>query len=221
LNASSRARFQLIRARDKFVLYLITPPEITDEARFFPRCEEVLKAGISVIQYRNKEASRSRAFHRARRLRELCHGYGALFIVNDEIDMATAAGADGVHLGQNDFPLEMARKLAGDERIIGISTHNMMEARAAWEGGADYIGYGALFRTNSKEDAASGTLDGLREIASRISIPVIGIGGITPENISSVAETGAAGAAVISAVWGRESVSKAVESLASSVQTKR
>ncbi|HAK89826.1 MAG: thiamine-phosphate diphosphorylase [Nitrospirae bacterium GWC2_46_6] len=157
----------------------------------------VLKAGIRWIQYREKNKTRREMFDDARKLRELTRKFDACFIVNDYADIALAVDADGVHLGQDDLPVKETRKIMGN-RIIGISTHNIKEALNAEKEGADYIGFGSIFPTATKEDVILQGLNALVKIKQSVKIPVIAIGGITADNVKPVFETGCAGVAVSS-----------------------
>jgi thiamine-phosphate pyrophosphorylase len=194
----------------KIKICLITPPFIGHPETFYSKVEEALSFGIRSIQFRNKVLSKREALKISLKLREITRLYEALYLVNDEIDLALASDADGVHIGQEDFPLEWARKLLGRDRIIGISTHDLREALEAEEGGADYVGFGSIFPTSTKEKTVEVGLEGLRKVSRRISIPVLAIGGISQENFSAVFKNGAAGAALISAVWSQDSVKEAV-----------
>lgn len=141
---------------------------------------------------------------------EMCR----LFIVNDRVDIAMASGADGVHLGQSDIPLETARRLMGDDAIIGISVDNVEQAVAAEEGGADYVGVGAVFRTSTKPDAMQGVgLGAVFEVRQAVDIPVVAIGGINRGNIQDVIRAGADSAAVVSAVVAQNDVAAAAHEL--------
>jgi len=157
----------------------------------------LLESGIRCFQYREKSKTKKEMFYEALELREITKKYNALLIVNDYADLALAVDADGLHLGQDDLPLAEARKVMGD-RIIGISTHNILEAREAEKGGADYIGFGPIFHTTTKDAGVPKGLDALKEIKSSVKIPVIAIGGIKAENVKSVLETGCYGVAVSS-----------------------
>jgi thiamine-phosphate pyrophosphorylase len=159
----------------------------------------VLDAGVRIVQYREKNASRRRIYEEAVALRELTVSYGALLIINDHADIALAVGADGVHLGQDDLPLAETRRLMGG-RIIGISTHSIGEAEAAAAGGADYIGYGPVFHTTTKDAGRPQGVDNLRVITHNVSVPVVAIGGIDNTSIESVFDAGAAAAAVATAI---------------------
>ena len=160
-----------------------------------------IAGGADTIQFRQKEGSTREMIGIAEEMQDLCRKAGVTFLVNDRVDVAIAAHADGVHLGQSDFSIPLARKLLGDEAVIGGSAGNVEEARKCLAEGADYVGFGPVYTTSSKEDAgpASG-LELLGQIVRGIPLPIIAIGGITTENIPLVMEAGAHGVAVISAV---------------------
>ncbi len=159
----------------------------------------VLEAGVSFIQYRDKNRTRREIYEEALRLRELTLQHRAAFIVNDHVDIALAVDADGVHLGQDDLPLAEARRIMGG-KIIGISTHSLTEAKEAEAGGADYIGFGPIFLTTTKDAGSPQGIDNLRSIKQNVCIPVVAIGGISAENIAYVFEAGADAAAVATAI---------------------
>ncbi|MGE5190711.1 MAG: thiamine phosphate synthase [Gemmatimonadota bacterium] len=164
---------------------------------------EALAGGCRVVQYRDKEASPAALLARARGLAGACRAAGAIFIVNDRLDVALLSEADGCHLGQDDLPLEEARRIAPPHFILGASTHDVVEARRAQALGADYIGVGAIFPTTSKADAAEPR--GLRlvsEVAAAVAIPAIAISGVTRGNAREVLRAGASGFAVISDLFG-------------------
>ena len=163
--------------------------------------EQAAGCGIRLFQYRNKTGSPRDVFVKAGELRDVAVRAGALFIVNDRCDVALAVEADGVHLGQEDLPLDLARSIMGPSKIIGISTHRPEEVTQATRGGADYIGYGPLFPTTTKEThVAPVGLAGLREIRSLTTLPVFAIGGITVDALEEIVDSGANGVAVASAV---------------------
>lgn len=157
----------------------------------------VLEAGIRLIQYREKNRTGRDIYAIALRLRDITNLYKASLIINDRVDIALAVDADGVHLGQDDLPLKDARTLMGD-RIIGISTHNVMEAVEAEKGGADYIGFGSIFHTATKDVGALQGIRAIRAVKDAVGIPVIAVGGIKVENARSVFKAGADGIAVSS-----------------------
>ena len=160
----------------------------------------VLRAGVRWIQYRDKESSRREIFREAVKLRGLTRDFHSILIINDHPDIALASDADGVHLGQDDLPLREARRVMGEDKLIGISTHSMEQAVEAGESGADYIGFGPIFQTATKDAGTPQGISELRRIKSSVSIPVVAIGGINAENAGSVFESGADAVAVASAV---------------------
>jgi thiamine-phosphate pyrophosphorylase len=161
---------------------------------------QAIAAGIRTIQLREKQLSKKELYREALSMRSLTLKHKMTFIVNDYIDIALAADADGVHLGQDDMPIKEARKIMGKEKIIGISTHSLKQAISAVEAGADYIGFGPMFQTSTKDAGSPKGLKILKEIRKHIKIPIVAIGGIKPENVSSVLEAGADAVAVMSAI---------------------
>lgn len=159
----------------------------------------VLEAGVRIVQYRDKDRTRREVYEEAIKLRELTSRYGAMLIINDHADIALAVDADGVHLGQDDLPLREARRIMG-RRIIGISTHSMAEATEASEGGADYVGFGPVFHTTTKDAGSPQGLDNLRVIKQNVRVPVVAIGGISQETLAAVLEAGADAAAIATAI---------------------
>lgn len=157
----------------------------------------VLDSGVRWIQYREKDKDRLSIFKEAVRLRQLTQKYNAALTINDHSDIAEAVDADGLHLGQEDMPIKEARRVVR-ERIIGISTHSLLEAVLAEKEGADYIGFGPIFETKTKEAGTPKGPESLREIKRNVKIPVVAIGGIRLENIASVFEAGADAVAVAS-----------------------
>jgi thiamine-phosphate pyrophosphorylase len=154
-----------------------------------------------MIQLRDKAGDLRALLPQARAIRALCRSHGAIFIVNDRLDLALAAGADGVHVGQEDLPAEATRPLLGPGRVVGVSTHSREQAEAARASGADYIGFGPMFATGTKDTGYTPRgLEALREIRAAVSLPILAIGGITLENVVEVIAAGATAPAVISAV---------------------
>ncbi|HEX6941018.1 MAG TPA: thiamine phosphate synthase [Longimicrobiales bacterium] len=193
---------------------------ITDRRLAAPRAVEdvvraALEAGAPAVQLRDKDANGRALFEQAVRLRTLTARFGALLFVNDRLDVALAAGADGVHLGPADLPLAAARRVAPRPFLIGVSTDDPAAAARAAAEGADYIGCGAVFGTRSKAEAAAERIgpERVAAVAGAVPIPVVAIGGITPENAASLAGTGAAGIAVISAVMSAPDPGDAVRRL--------
>jgi thiamine-phosphate pyrophosphorylase len=159
-----------------------------------------LNAGVRWVQYRDKDRTAREIYEEAVRLRSITRKFRAVLIVNDHPDIAFATGADGVHLGQDDLPLAEARKLMGKDAIIGISTHTIEHAIIARRGGADYIGFGPVFQTTTKDAGAPQGTGMLREVKKGVDIPVVAIGGINIGNIREVIEAGADAIAVASAI---------------------
>lgn len=161
---------------------------------------EALEAGVRFFQYRNKRGTRREIYEVSLQLVPLAREAGALFILNDHADIALAVDADGVHLGQDDLPIEHARNLLGSGKLIGISTHSPDQAKAAEAGGADYIGFGPVFRTSTKDAGPVQGIEMISVIRRMVSLPVIAIGGITLANVGEAVRAGADGVAVISSV---------------------
>lgn len=182
------------------MLYAIVDPSRTRDIETF--CRAVLRGGASMIQLRDKSGQGAEIFDRACRLAPICSDFGVPFIVNDRLDVALAASADGVHLGPGDLPIDAARRVAGRDFIIGGSAGTPERARRLEEAGADYLGVGAIFEARpSKSDASAPRgPEAIAQIVEVVDIGVYGIGGITVENAPSVVARGAAGVAVIRAL---------------------
>jgi len=197
-------------------LYVIVDPEACLGRDPVEVARLALEGGASVVQWRDKRREKGDQLSEVRAVRELCREHGAVFIVNDHVDLALAVGADGVHLGQHDLPVEVARRLAPADFIVGASTNNVAEARAAEAAGASYVAVGAIFATASKapERTRAASPAVLREVKSAVSVPVVAIGGIDASNVDEVIEAGADAVAVISAVCGAEDVRAAARELA-------
>lgn len=176
-------------------------------------CRSVLENGASFLQIREKDLSEGEFEKEAKELKQLCEEYRVPFVVNDNIQIAMAVDADGVHVGQSDIRGRNIRSMIGETKILGISAGTVEEAVAAEKAGADYIGVGAVFGTSTKKDAKNLTLERLKEICDSINIPVVAIGGITRDNIALLKGSGADGVAVISAVFGAENPGEAAREL--------
>jgi thiamine-phosphate pyrophosphorylase len=159
----------------------------------------VLRAGVKWVQYREKDLSRREIYENAVTLRDLTRRFDAHLIINDHADIALAVDADGVHLGQDDLPLKEARKIMGS-KIVGISTHSLAQAMGAERGGADYIGFGPVFHTTTKDAGTPKGIDNIRVIKENVSIPVAAIGGISLDNVASVISAGADAVAVATSI---------------------
>jgi thiamine-phosphate diphosphorylase len=175
--------------------------------------ETLLDAGARIMQLRLKDAPGRDFLAAARTIAEMCRKRGATLIVNDRVDIAVLAGADGVHLGQTDLPLEAARRVAGPNMIIGISTHNVEQARAAENSGAAYIGFGPMYPGGLRNNATGMGLNNLRAIRAAVKIPIVAIGGITEARIAETLAAGADAAAIISDVVNAPDIAAKVHSI--------
>ena len=195
-------------------LYAITDANLSLGRSHHDVIAAAIRGGATMVQYREKNASTRRMIMEARQLCDLCHVNHISFIVNDRVDVALAVDADGVHVGQDDMPAAVARKLIGKEKILGVSAENEDQARAAIMDGGDYLGVGTIFPTATKPDAGQPIeLDGLESIAHIGTIPIVGIGGIDASNAAQVIRAGASGIAVISAIVGAEDVERTAREL--------
>lgn len=192
-----------------FRLYAITGEQFHVGKDLVEVMEAAILGGVDIIQLRDKNSSKKIVLEKAKALKELAVKYNVPFIVNDHIDVALAVDADGIHLGQDDLPLVEARKIMGDHKIIGISTHAIEEAREAERNGADYIGVGPIFSTKSKVDVVDPvTTKYIEEVVKEIAIPFVAIGGIKLHNVDQVLQAGAIRICAISEIVGSEDVTK-------------
>jgi len=183
------------------ILHILTDIQLQDRFSHEELTEMVIAGGADTIQFRQKHGSTRELIETACHMKALCARAGVTFIVNDRVDIALASDADGVHLGQDDFPITLARRLLGDDKIIGGSAGDLKEAMKCVDEGADYIGFGPVYPTLSKEDAGPATgIKMMKRLLREINIPVIAIGGVNPENVPGIMSSGSHGIAVISAV---------------------
>jgi thiamine-phosphate pyrophosphorylase len=196
-------------------LYVIVDPQQTRGRDSVEVARWALAGGARIIQWRDKLRDKGEQLPAARAVRGLCASAGALFIVDDHVDLALACGADGVHLGQKDLPTEAVRPWAPAAFVIGVSSNNVEEARRAERDGADYAAVGSIFPTETKGATRPASLERLREIKQAVGVPVVAIGGINEANIDQVVEAGADAVAVISAVCAADDVGEAARRLAS------
>ncbi len=195
--------------KERLKLYVITDRRFKDEIL---SAREALEGGATSIQMRIKDASTKEMVEIGKKLRKITEEYGALFFVNDRVDVAMAVEADGVQVGSDDMPISVVRKIAPD-LIVGASVYDLDSAINAEREGADYLGVGAVFPTDTKKDARYLGLDGLKAILKVIKIPVVAIGGITHENVREVLKLGVSGIAVISAILRAQDVRKATSDM--------
>ncbi|MGM0502232.1 MAG: thiamine phosphate synthase [Bacillota bacterium] len=176
--------------------------------------KELIKAGVEIIQYRAKEKNMLAKYQQCKKIRNLTQKAGVALIVNDDVDLALAVDADGVHVGQEDLPVAEVRKLLGSEKIIGLSTHNPQQAQQAVAAGVDYIGVGPIFETNTKKDVCAPVgLEYLKYVVENIDLPFVAIGGIKEKNIKQVQQTGAKCIAMVTEIVGSKNIEKKVKSL--------
>ncbi len=180
-------------------LYVLTDVRLSGMSHV-KTAEALLKGGVKIIQLRDKKISPRQYYETACEIKNLCRRYDALFIVNDRVDIALAAGADGVHLGQDDLPLSYSKKILGPNFIIGVSTNSIDQALKAQKNGADYIGFGPIFPTSTKDAGKPLGLRPLKDARASLRIPIAAIGGINTDNARSVLESGANMLAVASSV---------------------
>lgn len=201
-----------------YSIYLVTDEACLHGRPLLECVEEALTAGVTLVQYRAKAADGGVLYAEACKLKELCDKYNVPLIINDRLDIALAVGAAGVHLGQDDLPCAVARRLLGEDFIIGVSAHNPAEAVQAVSEGADYLGCGAVFGTATKHDVAKLGLENLRAIRKAVAVPMVGIGGITADNYAEVLATGADGAAIVSGILAQDDIGAAVKKLVATKQ---
>jgi len=186
---------------DRFLIYLIADAALVRLRPLTELVELAVEGGVTAVQYRDKQATRQERIDLACRLQKVVSRHDVPLIVNDHVDVALAVGAAGVHVGQDDMQADIVRSRAGDEFMVGVSTHNVDEACRACEAGADYVGFGPVFPTRTKVDTAPVTgIDGLRAFVAQVDIPVIAIGGITSDTAGAVIDAGADGVAVAATI---------------------
>lgn len=202
-------------------LYLVTDRHCLRGRDFYEAVEEALRAGVTLLQLREKELGMEELLAEGEKVKALCRKYKVPFLVDDNVEAAKILGADGVHLGQEDEAIQKARAVLGQEAIIGISAHNLEEALEAQAQGANYLGVGALYPTGSKKDASVLAPGRFQEIIQAVQIPVVGIGGIHEAQLDQVMDQGAAGCAMISAILGAEDITAAVVRMKARLQARK
>lgn len=203
-----------MKAQPDYSIYLVTDDGCLQGRELLDCVREALEGGVTLVQYRAKTASSAEMYDEALQLKALCDSFNVPLIINDRLDIAMAVGAAGVHLGQDDLPCAAARRILGEDYIIGVSAHNPAEARAALLCGADYLGCGAVFGTATKADVKKLGTDGLAAICKAKGLPVVGIGGVTADNYSEVRAAGADGAAIVSGILAQPDIRATVEAIA-------
>lgn len=195
------------------LLYAVTDRHWLNGRTLLEVVRESLDGGVTMLQLREKTLEEGAFLEEARALQALCRERHVPFIVNDNVDIARAMGADGVHVGQSDMEALDVRAKLGPDKIIGVSAHSVEEALLAEKHGADYLGVGAMFPTGSKTDVQELPYETLKDICAAVSIPVVAIGGISQENVAKLTGSGICGVAVISAIYAAKNIKSAAEEL--------
>lgn len=203
-----------MKAQPDYSIYLVTDEGCLQGRALLDCVREALDGGVTLVQYRAKTASSAEMYNEALQLKALCDSFNVPLIINDRLDIAMAVGAAGVHLGQDDLPCAAARKLLGEDYVIGVSAHNPAEAKAALQSGADYLGCGAVFGTATKADVKKLGTEGLEAICKAKGLPVVGIGGVTADNYREVRAAGADGAAIVSGILAQPDIRTTVRAIA-------
>ncbi len=199
--------------KKSMLLYVVTDRSWLGENSLKDQVEDTLKAGASFIQVREKELPFDEFLREAREIKNITDKYNIPFVINDNIEVAIQSNADGVHIGQDDMPARDVRKLIGQDKILGVSAATVKDAKLAEENGADYIGVGAMFSTDTKQDANVISMDTLKDICNSVSIPVVAIGGINEKNVPMLKNSGVDGICLISAIFSKENIYEATKKL--------
>ncbi|MEY8278650.1 thiamine phosphate synthase [Blautia marasmi] len=199
--------------RRALLLYAVTDRSWVGEKTLYEQVKASLDGGITLLQLREKEMPYEDFLREAKDMKALAASYGVPLMINDNVDLALAVDADGVHVGQSDMEAGSVREKLGRDKIIGVSARTVLEALRAEKAGADYLGVGAVFSTSTKEDADVIAWETLKEICQSVSIPVVAIGGIKKDNVMQLAGSGAAGISVISGIYGQPDIRTTCEEL--------
>lgn len=204
-----------MRPEMDYSLYVCTDRDIMTTDTLEEAVELAIKGGATIIQLREKDCTSREFYELALSIKDITDAYEVPLIINDRLDIALAAHADGVHLGQSDIPVQVARNVMGPNCIVGATANTLEKAKEAWQSGADYLGVGDVFGSATKNDTKPVELKELKKICDTVKIPVVAIGGISKKNIHLLKDTGVAGVAVISAVLGQTDITAAAEELIS------
>lgn len=198
---------------EDLLLYAVTDRTWLGHETLYEQVEKALKGGVTFVQLREKKLEKESFLKEAKEIKLLCKRYNVPFVINDNIDIALTIDADGVHVGQSDMEAGSVREKLGRNKIVGVSVQTIEQAVLAEKRGADYLGVGAVFPTDSKEDAVDVSHETLQEICKAVNIPVIAIGGISRDNIIKLKGSGICGIAVISAIFAQGDIERATEEL--------
>ena len=199
--------------RRYMLLYAVTDRAWTGKQTLYEQVEAALKGGVTCVQLREKELDETAFLQEAKELCALCRRYGVPFLVNDNVEIAIACGADGIHVGQEDLAAGEVRRRVGENMILGVSVHTVEEACQAVRDGADYLGLGAVFPTNTKTDVEQMSNETLRAICDAVDVPIVAIGGINQGNILKLAGSGVDGVALVSAIFSAEDIERTCREL--------
>ena len=200
-------------SKDDLLLYAITDRRNLDKKVFFEKIEEALQGGVTILQLREKELDKDSFINEAIEVKKICRKHGVPLIINDNVNVALKSGADGVHVGIEDMPIDEIRRTVPDSFIIGATCKTVEQAQSAERLGADYMGVGAVFPSPTKKNAVRITREQLKEICASVSIPAVAIGGISLENVDELKGGGMSGIAVVSAVFSADDIQKAASLL--------
>ncbi|MCR5704169.1 MAG: thiamine phosphate synthase [Eubacterium sp.] len=208
----------MIFNKEMLRLYAVTDRNWVGKKTFYEQMQEALEGGATMVQLREKHMEHQEFVKEAKEILELCHCYDVPLLIDDDVEVALESGADGVHVGIEDTPVEEIREKVPKDFIIGATAKTVGQAKNAEKAGADYLGVGAVFPSPTKTNAIRITKEQLKEITSSVSIPAVAIGGITEENIDGIRGSGVSGVAVISAIFGASDIRKATERLKEKVE---
>ncbi|MDY5934086.1 MAG: thiamine phosphate synthase [Oscillospiraceae bacterium] len=200
-------------SKDDLLLYAITDRRNLDKKVFFEKIEEALQGGVTILQLREKELDEDSFINEAIEVKNICRKHGVPLIINDNVNVALKSGADGVHVGIEDMPIDEIRRTVPDSFIIGATCKTVEQAQSAERLDADYMGVGAVFPSPTKKNAVRITREQLKEICASVSIPAVAIGGISLENVNELKGGGMSGIAVVSAVFSADDIQKAASLL--------
>lgn len=199
--------------KQSMLLYAVTDRAWLGEQSLAEQVEQTIQGGATFIQLREKNLPYEDFLKEAQQIKRITDAYNVPFVINDNVEVAIACAADGIHIGQDDMDLSTARNMIGDDKILGVSVQTVEQARLAEKGGADYVGVGAVFTTSTKLDATALPLRTLEAICQSVSIPVVAIGGINEKNILQLSGSGIDGVAVVSAIFAKQDIKKASQEL--------
>lgn len=199
--------------KQMFTLYAVTDRSWLDGSTLYDDVKRALEGGVTMVQLREKEMPEEELTKEALQIQELCQSFHVPFIINDDVMLAKQIDADGVHVGQSDMALARAREILGKDKIIGVTAKTVEQAKQAYAGGADYLGSGAVFGTQTKKDAKPMTLELFHEICLSVPIPVVAIGGINVDNVEKLAGSGMAGIAVVSGLFAASDITETAGAL--------